>query len=327
MKIEEKFKKEKFLQNIIVVWLGALLCSALWGSAFPCIKIGYELWNIQTVDTAGQILFAGSRFTLAGILTVILGSIGSKKWLIPKRESVLPILKLSMFQTVGQYLFFYIGLAHTTGVKASIIGGMNVFLAILAASLIFKQEHLTGRKMLGCLLGFAGIVLVNLSGGGFGFSFSITGEGSIFCSTIAYAFSSVLLKKYSRDENPVILSGYQFIVGGVLMMIVAVLAGGRLPGITAAGIGILLYLAMISAVAYSLWGILLKYNEVSRVTVFGFMNQVFGVFLSALLLKENQAVSTVTIIALIMVCSGIVMVNSRNIDQLKNYEQLKKMID
>lgn len=327
MKIEEKFKKEKFLQNIIVVWLGALLCSALWGSAFPCIKIGYELWNIQTVDTAGQILFAGSRFTLAGILTVILGSIGSKKWLIPKRESVLPILKLSMFQTVGQYLFFYIGLAHTTGVKASIIGGMNVFLAILAASLIFKQEHLTGRKMLGCLLGFAGIVLVNLSGGGFSFSFSITGEGSIFCSTIAYAFSSVLLKKYSRDENPVILSGYQFIVGGVLMMIVAVLAGGRLPGITAAGIGILLYLAMISAVAYSLWGILLKYNEVSRVTVFGFMNQVFGVFLSALLLKENQAVRTVTIIALIMVCSGIVMVNSRNIDQLKNYEQLKKMID
>jgi hypothetical protein len=38
--------KEKFMQKTIVVWLGAFFCCLLWGSAFPCIKIGYRLFDI-----------------------------------------------------------------------------------------------------------------------------------------------------------------------------------------------------------------------------------------------------------------------------------------
>ncbi len=73
---------------------------------------------------------------------------------------------------------------------------------------------------------------------------------------------------------------------------------------------LLLYLALVSAVAYSLWGILLKYNPVSRITVFGFMNPVIGVVLSALLLNEsNQAFSVYGLVSLILVCLGIWLVN------------------
>ena len=66
---------DKWMQKTSVVWLGAMLCCLLWGSAFPCIKIGYGLWNIESADTAVQILFAGMRFVLAGILAVIFGSL------------------------------------------------------------------------------------------------------------------------------------------------------------------------------------------------------------------------------------------------------------
>ena len=58
---------DKWMQKTGVVWLGAMLCCLLWGSAFPCIKIGYGMWNIESVDTSSQILFAGMRFVLAGI--------------------------------------------------------------------------------------------------------------------------------------------------------------------------------------------------------------------------------------------------------------------
>lgn len=51
---------------------------------------------------------------------------------------------------------------------------------------------------------------------------------------------------------------------------------------------LLLYMACISAVAYTLWSLLLKYNPPSRIAVFGFMNPVFGVMLSALLLKRKR---------------------------------------
>lgn len=303
--------KEQFMTKTSVVWLGALLCCALWGSAFPCIKIGYRMFGIGAEDVAAQILFAGCRFTLAGILTLLIGSGMSRTVLVPKRESWSRVVKLCMLQTVAQYLFFYVGLANTTGVKASIIEGVNVFIAILVASLIFHQEPLTGRKVIGCVIGFAGVVLVNLTGSGLDMNLKFTGEGFIFLSTIAYAFSSVYLKRYSRDENPVVLSGWQFFFGGMIMVICGLSAGGRLPLWTGSGVAMLVYMALISAVAYSLWGILLKYNPVSRVAVFGFMNPVFGVILSALLLGEGESLGIMSAAALLLVCVGIYIVNRK----------------
>ena len=299
-------EKKNRMQSTVVVWLGALICCALWGSAFPCIKIGYQMFEIPQDAVATQILFAGLRFTLAGILVILIGSVLSGNLLKMNRQNAPKILKLSLLQTVLQYLFFYIGLANTTGVKASIIEGVNVFIAIFVASLIFRQEKLTMGKLAGCLIGFAGVVLVNLNGNALDMSFHLNGEGFIFLSTVAYAFSSVYLKRYSKTENPVLLSGWQFVAGGLVMTIMGLLMGGKITKVTATGIAMLFYLACISAVAYSLWGILLKYNPVSRVAVFGFMNPVFGVILSAFLLGEREQASGIkSIIALILVSIGI----------------------
>lgn len=303
-------RKETFMQKTWVVWLGALLCCLLWGSAFPCIKIGYEMMGIGARDTASQILYAGYRFTLAGILVIALGSIGSRRLLLPTRGSAGKILKLSSLQTIAQYLLFYIGLAHTSGVKASIIEALNVFVAILVASLIFHQEKLTVKKIIGCVIGFAGVALVNLSGGGWDLQLSLIGEGFIFLSTVAYAFSSVFLKRYSRSDDPVMLSGYQFLTGGIVLSLCGCLGGGSVKGFTLASTGLLIYMACISAVAYTLWGILLKYNPISRVAVFGFMNPVFGVILSAWLLREDTGTAwSVSAAALALVCVGIFIVN------------------
>ena len=65
---------------------------------------------------------------------------------MPRKSAWGKIAMLSLFQTIIQYVFFYVGLANTTGVKASIIEGVNVFIAILVASLLFHQEKLTARK-------------------------------------------------------------------------------------------------------------------------------------------------------------------------------------
>ncbi|MDD7740109.1 MAG: DMT family transporter [Lachnospiraceae bacterium] len=306
--MEKSEKTGIWLQKSWVVWAGALLCCLLWGSAFPGIKIGYRLFGIGADDTAAQILFAGCRFVLAGILAVFLGSISGRKFLIPQKEAIGPVLWLSLLQTVLQYVFFYVGLAHTSGVKASVVEAMNVFVAILVASILFHQERLTTKKMIGCAVGFLGVVIINLNG--MDFQISLMGEGFIFFSTVAYAFSSVFLKRFSVKYNPVMLSGYQFAVGGCLMILIGFFMGGRIHQVSAAGAGLLIYLAMVSAVAYSVWGILLKYNPVSKVTVFGFMNPVFGVLLSALLLNEReQAAGGVSILALILVCIGIYVVN------------------
>ena len=305
--MEEK-RKTDFMQKTPVVWAGALICCLLWGSAFPCVKIGYRLFAVAADDSAAQILFAGLRFTLAGVLAILIGSVLSRKVLLPKKEAAGGIVILCLLQTVIQYFFFYIGLAHTSGVKASIIEAVSVFVAILVASLLFHQERLTAAKIIGCLIGFTGVVLINARGVETGFA--LNGEGFLLLSTVSYAFSSVYLKRLSRRFDPVMLSGWQFIIGGLVTAAAGYLMDGRLQMTNEAALPMLLYLAFISAAAYSLWGILLKYNPVSRVAVFGFMNPVFGVFLSALLLGEKeQAGGLVSIVSLILVSAGIWIVN------------------
>ena len=315
MKPQEKRQRmklnEKTMQKIGVVVTLAVLANLLWGSAAPVIKIGYRLLQIRTDHIPSLILFAGTRFTLAGVLAVLLGSLLGGKLLLPKKSSLSKIGVLAMLQTVIQYTFFYIGCAHASGVKVSIVVATNVFVGILISSLLYRQEKLTGRKLTGCLIGFAGVVLVNLSSaGGLDFQMSFAGEGCILLSTVAYAFSYVTMKSYSKTEDPVMLSGYQFILGGLIMIVIGLAFGGRLGTVNGPGLLLLVYLALVSAVAYSVWSLLMKYNPVSRVSVFGFMNPVFGVLLSALLLGESgQAFGTQGLIALALVCTGILVVN------------------
>lgn len=300
----------KLLQKPLIVCLLAMLCCALWGSAFPFIKIGYGLLNIQSNDWASQILFAGIRFFIAGILVILFGSLLSKKFLYPKVSSIGKVCVLSLFQTILQYVFFYIGLAHTTGTKGSIINGTGVFFAVLVSALILRQEKITVQKMIGCLIGFAGVVIINLTGEKIDSTFTFLGEGFIVLCALAYAFSSALIKRYSQSENPVTLSGYQFMLGGLVMIVAGLLSGGRINGFDMKSVLLVIYLAFLSAAAYTLWGILLKYNTVSSVAVYGFMTQIFGCLLSALFLKEDMAQSGfVTILSLILVSLGIIIVN------------------
>ncbi len=302
-------EKKIIWQKTWVVCIIALICCLLWGSAFPGIKIGYRLFEIPSDNWNVQLLFAGIRFVLAGVLVIIIGSVINKKILVPKRSSFSKIAVLGLFQTLLQYIFFYIGLAHTTGFKASVINAVNVFFSLLIASLIFHQEKLTIKKIIGCIIGFSGVVYINMSGAG-GAAGINWGDVCIICTAASAAFSSVFAKIFSKYEDPVTLSGYQFVFGGILLTLIGLISGGRLQNVTYASIGILLYLAFVSAVAYSLWGILLKYNDVSRVTVFGFINPVFGVILSGIFLGEGeQAFSLQSLIALILVSVGIYVVN------------------
>ncbi|WP_026508327.1 DMT family transporter [Butyrivibrio sp. MC2013] len=302
-----------------VTFITALFCCLLWGSASPAIKIAYKLFNIAADDTASRIMLAGARFMIAGAMTVILGSVIARLLLLPKRGSVKYIAILSLLQTVGQYFFFFMSLAYISGVRGSIINASGNFLAILAAVYVFRLEKLTMRKFTGCLIGFAGIVMI-LGGPSAltGSSISIQGEGAMIAATLFYAFSACCIKIFSSHENPVILSGYQFALGGLILYIIGWVMGGELVFYSASCIYNLIYMGFISAGAYTLWGILLKHNPVSRVSVFGFINPVMGVVLSAVFLGENkEAFSLTGLLSLVMVALGIIIVNT-NAKAIKN---------
>ncbi len=299
--------KNKILTNPLVIAALALFCTALWGSATPFIKIGYQL-SVPQKDVASTILYAGTRFFFAGIITVLIFSIANKKLLYPKAENLGKIGAVAVFQTVLQYIFFYIGLANTSGVKGTILSGTSAFFSLIIACIIFKQEKLTFKKIIGCILGFMGIIFVNLDG--LDFTMNFTGDCFVIFSAIALGFSSVLMKIYSKDENPVVISGYQFIMGGAVMILIGLILGGRIVIDTIPAAGVLTYLAFLSAAAYAIWGLLLKSNPVSKVTVYSFMTPVMGVILSKLMLSEQSGVPLINLlVTLLFVCTGIFILN------------------
>ena len=181
------------------------------------------------------------------------------------------------------------------------------------ACLLVRNEKMAGRKLAGCILGFAGVVIINMAGGSMDMGFRLTGEGFVLIAQLSYGASTVLINIFSKKVSPVILSGCQFFMGGVLLFIVGILMGGHLDHMSIAGVVLILYLAMVSAVAYTLWSVLLAHNEVSKVAIFGFVNPLCSVVLSALVLGEvSQAFNARSLIALILVCVGIYIVNCKS---------------
>lgn len=287
----------------------ATLCALLWGSAYPGVKIGYELFAIAAPDVMGKLLFAGERFALAGILTLIIGWVLNRRVPLPSKKIFGGIVLLGLVQTTLQYIFFYIGLANTSGVKGAILNGTGAFVAVLLAHFLCKGERLTGRKTLGCLLGFSGVVLINLLGAGLETGFTFLGDGFILLAAVCFGAGSVLSKRVAQTGDSVVITGYQLLLGGGVLILIGILGGGSLEQVTWEGLALLLYLAALSAVAFTLWMLLLQYNEVGKIAVFNFLVPIFGTVLSAIFLGESF-LEWKNLLALLLVCVGIYIVNA-----------------
>lgn len=294
---------------LVVVVLAAISC-ALWGSAFAFVKTGYRLFEIPAQSPPSQLLFAGMRFTLAGLFVLLGTTVVLRKPPIPRKQDLAPIALLGLSQTALQYAPFYMGLAHASGTNSSLVQGTSAFVQIILATLVFRQEQLTPRKLVGCLLGVGGVVLVTLRGGGTMGAWSLQGEGLVFASLVAGGCATCLMRRFGAKGDPLLLTGWQFFCGGLVLIAIGVLLGGKVGAVSTAAIGVLMYLGMLSAVAFSLWSMLLKHNPVSRVAVFRPFIPVFGVVFSIVFLGEGISLAQLPglVLALALIAAGTVVV-------------------
>ena len=284
----------------------AVFCTLLWGTAFPFIKLGYSAFSVESGNIGSMLLFAGLRFSLAGILVICFLCAKSSRLALPKKDELLPILLLGTVQTTGQYLFTYCGIGYTTGANTSIITACASFITVLAAPLFFKNDRLTLLKLIGCALGFGGVLVIN-GGGGFALS-TLFGDILIFCSTVFAAGGNLIAKGVTKGRNPVSITGYQLLLGGMILTVSGLISGGRLDLLNSQGVLILLWLAVVSAAAFSLWTALLKHHPAGKIAVFNLLVPVFGTVLSGLMLGE-QVWRFETLLSLILISAGIISVN------------------
>lgn len=303
---------ESKLAHPAVVALLATLSCALWGSAFAAVKTGYELFGIPANSPASQLLFAGMRFSLAGVFVLVGTAIARRSLPLPSKTDLMPIALLALSQTTLQYAPFYMGLAHASGTNSSLVQGTSAFVQIVLATLVFRQERMTTRKLVGCLMGIGGVAMVTLRGGGDLGSWSVMGEGLVFASVVMGGCAACFMRRYGAKGDPLMLTGWQFVVGGLALASIGLVLGGGVGSCSPQAVGVLVYLGMLSAAAFSMWSSLLKHNPVSRVAVFRPFIPLFGVVFSVVILGEAIPLAQIPIVgaALCLIVAGTIVVNT-----------------
>jgi len=298
---------QSFFSDRRVVVLLASFCCFLWGSAYPAIKNGYAMFGIAANDIPSKMVFAGYRFAFAGLLLLIFALATRRNIFVMNARNLFSTSVLGLTQTSLQYTFFYIGLAYTTGVKSSIMNATGTFFSVLLAHFIYHNDRLTLNKVVGCLIGFAGVMVVNFRPDLLDFNFTLLGEGFVVIAAFILSAATIYGKKLSQTMDSVVLTGYQLSIGGVALVVLGYATGGTLTGFTLQSTALMGYMVLLSSAAFSLWTVLLKYNRVGLVTVFNFLIPVFGAVLSAIFLGES-ILEWKNVAALLLVCGGIWLV-------------------
>ena len=264
----------------------ALTTAIAWGWAFPLIKVGFNAFGITTDMTGSKMLFAGIRFAVAGLIVLFVARSSGRSFKATRSSDWRFILAFALINTTLHYFFFYVGMSHSEGSRAAILNSLSTFLVVLLACACFKSDRLTSRKIIGCVVGFCGILALNLGGAESG-QFTWLGDGMIILNAICSAIASLMTRGLSRRIDVFVGTGYSLTIGGILLIVPGLVLGGTLPNVNMLGLVCLLLLIAISALCFALYNKLLSLNPVGKVAIYNSLIPVVGAVTSCLCLGET----------------------------------------
>jgi len=272
-------------QKPVWVVIFALTAAIAWGWAFPLIKVGFNAFGITADMTGSKMLFAGIRFAAAGLIVLSVARSNGRSFRTSRLIDWRFILAFALMNTTLHYFFFYVGMSHSEGSRAAILNSLSTFLVVLLACACFKSDKLTSRKMLGCAVGFSGILALNLCGSESG-RFTWLGDGMIILNAICGATANLMTRGLSRRVDVFVGTGYSLTIGGLLLIIPGLVMGGTLPNVNLLGIICLILLIAISAIGFALYNKLLSLNPVGKVAIYNSLIPIVGAVTSCLCLGE-----------------------------------------
>lgn len=298
--------KTSIFQHPVWVVVFALIAAIAWGWAYPLIKLGFEEFGITSAMTGSKMLFAGVRFMLSGLIVLAIAKATNRDFRVTTPTSWGYVLLFSLMNTTLHYACFYIGLSHSEGSRAAILNSLGVFMLVVLACAFFKSDKLTWRKILGCVVGFTGILILNIGSGKSG-QFTWLGDGMIILNALCSAIAGLMTRGLSRRVDVFVGTGYSLAIGGLLLILPGVWMQGTFPEITGMGILILGLLIGISTLGFTLYNKLLSCNPVGKVAIFNSLIPVVGAITSCIFLHEPFYGKYA--IAAILATTGIYIIN------------------
>jgi len=286
----------------------ALIVMALWGSLFPCVKLGYRFLHIDSGCVPGILMFAALRFTVCGGLVSLFCLLRQKALGKPAGKEILQILLVGLFAIVLHYACTYIGLSSTDSSKTALLKQAGALIYVCFSFLFFKDEKFSIYKILGAVIGFCGIIAINFGGSSFSFSF---GDILILCASVCTVVSNILSRRSTQSCSPLWITGISQLFGGLALLTAAIVMGAKLPVFDMKAVGVFVYICAASITSYTLWYYVLGKTELSKLFIIKFAEPLFACLFGAVLLGEN-IFKLQYLAAFVLICIGIVIGHHTN---------------
>lgn len=286
----------------------AVFACLLWSTAFVGVKIG-----LRYCQPFG---FAGIRFMLSGLILLPFTG-GLKRYFRTVSDNFRWILLLASIQTFIAYAFFYYGMTLVPGALAAILIGSSPLIFALVAHLMTHDDKITLFKLVSMLIGFTGVAIIGISRQPWQAA-GLTEFLGIFILLIGStsgAIGNVIVSKDKNNIPPLIHNSAQLFIGGFgLLLISLIFEGNPLKPYPTEYYIALIYLSILSAVAFSIWFYLLKKPgvKVSSLNLWKFIIPVFGAVLAWIILPDEQP-EPAAIVGMVFVALSILSFNLCNL--------------
>ena len=301
-------KKNIYGHKVYSIIFAMIVC-AFWGSLYPCVNPGYALFGVDSAHVPSVMLFAGMRFLVCGIIMTAMVSVKEKKFSPPDKTTFLPILAVGLIIIFFQYLFQYVGIpliAENASSKSSIIKQVGFLFISCFAFIFVKEDKFSVRKVIGGILGFCGIVVINLDG--LKLSMGV-GEILIILASLCSVSGNILTKHvYAKIDSSYVVA-YSQLMGGIIFTATGLILGGRMTKISFEALLLLAYMCTSSICAYLLWGRLIRYNDISKMAILKYFEPVFGVLISGVVLGVDNIWKIEYLLAFAIIFAAILVTN------------------
>lgn len=263
------------------------------GSSFAVGKIG--------LSYSSPLLLAGLRFTLAGFIMAVSVIVLKRPHPVSKGNWI-KMLIIGTFQTAGVMGCIFLSLRTITASESSILTFTNPLLVVVFGTLFLKTRY-KFYQWVGVLLGLVGVSIavgaqIELK---IGVLFGIL-------SAVFWAISTLLVKKWGPLFNTWVLSAYQMLFGGLLLLLGSFILEKQVFILNGNSLFILLWLSIMSSIVqFAVWYYLLQKGDPGKTSAYLFLAPFFGVLSGWLLLGETLYPSI--IVGGLFIIIGIYLVN------------------
>ncbi len=195
-------------------WAELLLLSLLWGGSFLAIRTALDAVPVLT-SVAHRVGWAALALWAVVAMRGLAVPRGARIWAA--------FLVMGVLNNVLPFTLMAWGQLHIETGLASILNAATAIWGTLLAALVFRDERLTGRKVLGVAMGFAGVtVAVGASALG-SLDLRALGQLAVIAGTVSYAFAAVWARARLGGLSPLVAAA-GMLTGSSLVMIPLALA-------------------------------------------------------------------------------------------------------